>query len=298
MHTLIQWFQKPYPFPATPKAKILISLGFGKFVFLFLYIFQPFNFGELDEKDLLFAIMFGLITTFIMFLNSFLLPLIFPIFFNTNKWVIYKMTIFVLGTILMIGVVNWFSFNQTVRGAEVEQNGLGFFMSSTALIGFFPLLFYLYISEKVKFKEHKTIADSISKVKNTTIRVVNKDVKNEILIKLYGENKKEVLELVLDDLLFISYEKNYSSVYHNEAGKIKEKLLRISLSKLEKQLSDYKNIVRCHKSYIVNTHQVEEIQGNARSYLLKIKQNDSRDKPMLIPVSRTFPKQLLFTLIG
>jgi hypothetical protein len=43
---------------------------------------------------------------------------------------------------------------------------------------------------------------------------------------------------------------------------------------------------------------VQEIQGNARSYLLKIKGKYQMKEPILIPVSRSFPKELLFTLVG
>jgi len=61
---------------------------------------------------------------------------------------------------------------------------------------------------------------------------------------------------------------------------------------LNKKTTKKQNIVRCHKSYIVNAKKVNKIHGNARGYFLNIKNID-----FSIPVSRNFPKELLFTLI-
>ena len=297
MQQLKNWLRKPYPFPATTKAKILISLGFGKFVFLFLLLFQPFDFGQLADKDLYFALLFGFITASVMALHLFILPLFFTQYFDPSKWVIYKMVGFVLLIIVMIAVANWFFALYLMIGKDIEYHNFAFFLKVTVLIGVFPMFIYLYVSEKIKNKQHKNVANKISEIQKLKIRAADIESDKQ-LVSLLGENMKEAFVFDLKTLLYIGFEKNYASIYYLENNKTKEQLIRISLHKIALQLEAYKHIVRCHKSYIVNTHQVVEIQGNARSYLLKIKNNDTTQEATLIPVSRSFPKELLFTLVG
>ncbi len=283
------WLLKPYPFPSTLKRKIFISLGFGKFVFLFLIIFKPFHFNELESNKLYYAFIYGLITMSIMLLNLIILPLIFKSFFNPNKWNIYKMLLFVLETIVIIGVINTVFSLQSNKIFIEKGYRFTFFIINTFLIGVFPLFIYVYIIERLSNKKHQTLAEKISKIQKTNPRVITTS-DEEIIIK--GENKKEQIKLTLNNLLYISYEKNYASIFYLQNNTLKEALIRTSLNKIEEQLIDFEEIIRCHKSYIVNTNKVIEIKGNARSYLLKIPNLE-----FLIPVSRSFPKELLFTLV-
>lgn len=283
-----KWFLRPYPFPTTYKSKFLISIGFGLFIFLFLLIFTPFNFRDLKDEVLYFALMYGIITTSILLLNLLLAPVIFTNIFNPNKWTIYKMIIYVLEIMLIISFANWFFSNLHGNFFAKKGNSFLFFITVTFLVGIFPLFIYVYITERVANKKYQNIADNISKAQK--INQNSDNGKKQIIF--VGENKREKLTLLLNDFLCISSEKNYANIIYLKDGEIKNVLFRTSLNKIEAQLSDYKSIVRCHKSYIVNTKQVEKIQGNARSYLLKIPKLD-----FLIPVSRNFPKELLFTLV-
>lgn len=287
---ITKWLLKPYPFPITIRQKALISLGFGKFVFLFLIIFRPFNFDDLQEKKLYYALIYGIITMSIMLMNLIVLPLIFKTFFNPNKWTIYKMLLFVLETIIFIGIVNTLFSHQSNKIFIEKEYYFMFFITNTFSVGVFPLLFYVYITERLSNNKRKSVANNISKIQKINSKIIDTN-DEEITIK--GENKLEELKLLLSNLLYISCEKNYASIFYLENGSTKETLLRTSLNKIESQLSNYQSIIRCHKSYIINTNKVVEIKGNARSYLLKIPKLD-----FLIPVSRSFPKEMLFTLVN
>ena len=67
-----------------------------------------------------------------------------------------------------------------------------------------------------------------------------------------------------------------------------KELLRLTLLNFLEKVDPDKNIVRCHKSYIVNLDKVENVHGNARSLMLEIKGLDFE-----IPVSRSFPREQL-----
>jgi hypothetical protein len=289
---IIRWFLKPYPFIQGVKNILLLIGGVSLFIFLFLLFFKPFNFDELQGNMVLYALDYALITLVAMSVIFFLLPLLFNDFFNPNTWVIYKMLLLILGIILTISLGNWLFTKMIVDPGRIVKHDLLFFLSATAMVGFFPSLLYIYITERIANKQHKNIAKSISDIQKTTTNKVTNTI-NSLDIELQGENKNEIIIIDITKILYITSEKNYVSIYYLENDNVKEKLIRNSLTKVSKQLKGHKQIVRCHKSYIVNSHFVEEIQGNARSYLLKIS-----NLKKLIPVSRSFPKELLYTLVG
>ena len=113
-----------------------------------------------------------------------------------------------------------------------------------------------------------------------------KELKIEIeTINIKGNNKEENISFVLDDLVYISSEGNYASFFIKSNNGIKERVLRNTLSNINKDLKDYKNIIRCHKPYIINSNYMDSISGNARGYFL-----ESQTIPQQIPVSRKFKK--------
>ncbi|MFC0185517.1 LytTR family transcriptional regulator DNA-binding domain-containing protein [Pseudarcicella hirudinis] len=68
-------------------------------------------------------------------------------------------------------------------------------------------------------------------------------------------------------------------VYEKD-GQVYKELIRSSLSRLEGQI-DNPEIVRCHRSFIVNLSKVASVSGNAQGYKLKLKGYE-----MLVPVAR------------
>ncbi|MBB6502039.1 LytR/AlgR family response regulator transcription factor [Pedobacter cryoconitis] len=86
-----------------------------------------------------------------------------------------------------------------------------------------------------------------------------------------------------NDLLFAKAEGNYISLTTVKDGFLKTELKRISLKQLETQLTVYPNLLRCHRSYILNIQQVVKISGNSQGYLISF--NNTEDK---VPVSRAY----------
>ncbi len=285
------WLKKPYPFPLAIKEKLFINFGFGTFIFVFLALLKPFGFTELGANTHYFALVYALITFFSLSFIIFILPLIFKNFFNVTNWTIGKMLLITALALFMISIFNYYFSIYNFKHLAVSKRNVIFFLWTTFVTGFFPITLYLYISEKQKSQTNNAIALAVSKSKSKTSTVVKR---NKIEVVVFGENKKEYFEFNIDDLLFISFEKNYATFFYSVDALVKTKLMRISLLKIEKQLEVYPFIIRCHKSYIVNTTRVNQIKGNARNYQLELSTNQQE---YLIPVSRSFPKELLFTLI-
>lgn len=92
----------------------------------------------------------------------------------------------------------------------------------------------------------------------------------------------ETVTLQIPDLLYIEAVGNYVKVYHLVEGQVHNDMLRATSKQIEVDLSAYAMIVRCHRAFLVNLQQVEQIISRAGTMQLKIKHCDD-----FIPVSRS-----------
>ena len=92
----------------------------------------------------------------------------------------------------------------------------------------------------------------------------------------------EKITLDIADLLFIETVGNYVKVCHLRDGQVRTDMLRATSKQMEDDLHNYPMIVRCHRAFLVNLAQVEQIVAKSGSMQLIIKH--SHDS---IPVSRS-----------
>ena len=97
----------------------------------------------------------------------------------------------------------------------------------------------------------------------------------------------DTLSLDIANLVYIEAVGNYVKVYQLLDGKIKNDMLRATLKQIEEQLSAYPMMVRCHRAFIVNLEQVEQIISHTGTTQLVMK--NCHDT---IPVSRSNMAQI------
>lgn len=100
-------------------------------------------------------------------------------------------------------------------------------------------------------------------------------------IIVFHSSTSEKLAINIEELLYIEAQSVYSKIVWNENGITKEKLLRVSLTKVLNQTIN-PNLFRCHNSYIINTLNTYSLVGNRKSMKLTPKGYSFQ-----IPVSRT-----------
>lgn len=281
------WLLKPYPFFVRPKPKLITSFGIGLFIFVFLAIFNPFDFSAFTKSEsLYYKILYASITTIVILINLFVLPILFPSFINRKSWKVYKEIIVDLEVVMAITILNWILSDYSSFYDKDSYFDFRFFLMATISVGVIPLSFYIVIEERI-FSKRQEQKKKEQKVKQNTII----DVGDVVTIK--GDNKKESFTIYIKDLLYITSEKNYSSIFYLENGKIKEKLIRSSLNKIERQLKPYNMVFRCHKSFIINVSNIEKFTGNSHRYNFVLKNVSD----ILIPISRKFSKKELEKLL-
>ena len=279
-----KWLNKPFPGYPNIKYKIGVPILFGIFVSAFLFIFKPFGIDISDNFQVFRLIIAGTATTIIMLFYSLIFPLFFPKFCNYDNWNIKRHTIYILLHFILIAIAN--SFIAYFFGDSNNRDSTLFFLSleslaQTITIGSFPVLALTFLLERMLFKKNQKTAQTTTEKINLRDKITNK------LIKISSQNNKEIIETNNSDFLYIKSDGNYCTVFIKNAQKIKKKIIRATLKKIENDFSQNAKIVRCHKSYIINLDKVKEVTGNARGYSFFIDEIE-----FSIPVSRNFSKDL------
>lgn len=291
MRRIKSWLSTPYYFNPSLLFKLKTSFTLGLFVFLFLYVFEPFSLTLLGDFLFEYTFAIGVFSFLGTFLMLFVPPFIFPDYFNEDKWTVGKSILLIFISIFFIGFVLWYCTSIYKDNKELKHLSFPMFMLYTFLVGAIPVFFLVYLNERNLRRRRSKKVQEIKIYRQRRRLEKKKSLKPKITI--YSDNKKETVSFNINNLVYITSQGNYASFFiKKDDDKLKEKILRVTLSKIEKDLEDYSKIIRCHKSYIVNTAFITDITGNARGYLLK-----SDILSFDIPVSRSFSKQSLLSFL-
>jgi hypothetical protein len=259
----------------------------GLSVSLVLVLLRPFGFDELPI-NLLFrnAVLYGVVTFIIASLNALLAPKIFPHFFKEEKWTIGKEMIMMLWQIVSISIGNIF-LTHFLYGNPIDLYNIVMFLGITTVVGIFPVTLIVLLKQQILLKKYSEGAKSLGKqlTGNPSHEITNES--HSSLIHFTGDNQNEKISLPLEDFRFISSVDNYIKIHFIKQGILSTYVLRSSLKKAEHTLTDYPQLFRCHRTYIVNLGAVSNVTGNAQGYKLHLKGTDE-----IVPVSRSLNSEL------
>jgi len=282
---MIQFLNKPYPFEYSVKKYTWITIGTTLFVTFFLFFFQPFGLHVFDGLNFfIICLEFGLTTGAVMALSYFLVIPLFPDFFNEENWTVIKHICWVVMLLINIAIANTLLMYLLDFGS-ISWGAILISLGQVIALGIIITTIIVSLDYLRHFKENQKEAQKISDHPD------HKSDSNKT-ISLFSENDKEQLHLKTEELLYLTSADNYVKVVYQSGKKITQKLLRGTLQRAEEKV-DQPGIIRCHRSYIVNLHQVVAVDGNAQGYELNLR---GLDKP--IPVSRSYKKDVIRFLKG
>ena len=231
------------------------------------------------------ALGFGLITLFLNGGLQLLLPSVFKTFYNDEKWTLGK-NIFVASiTILLVSLGN-FLWAFYMNFTSMSFVGLFTFLGYTVAVGIIPTSFIMLIEQSrltKKYEEESTVLNE---------HLVHELTKNESTsIVFRNEEGKVHLRIKEDEFLFCKSADNYIELFYVEGDDIKKELFRNSLKNIESDFSGSNNLMRVHRSYLVNIRKVKSVDGNARG--LKLKLEDTLPE---VPISRPKHDEVLALL--
>jgi DNA-binding LytR/AlgR family response regulator len=151
---------------------------------------------------------------------------------------------------------------------------------NTALVLLLPYsILWLYFSWREKKEQIERMADIQSFPDNSRDMIPFYDDKSALKFSVKKEN-----------LLYLESTENYISICYLNKGKVSKYLLRDTMKKMEENFAGTE-IIRCHRSYMVNFEKVKVIRKDKDGLKLEL------DNPSVIdiPVSKTYADNVMQT---
>jgi len=266
---------KPYPFDDDFKFNLKSALSITLGLFLFLLFFQPLDPPSADfNKKLLILSGFALITLLGLSVCRIILPSVLPQFFVSEKWMIKKEIILNLA-FLVFNTVGYVFFARYAGQIDISF----YLVVNIFLISLTP------VSAVIIINEYKFLKKQIHSLMNQSEKDdVNVEVDSaDSGIEFGSKNETEGFVLFPEQIILIKSAGNYIEIIYRQNEKVSRRLIRNTLTIIEKSISKYPSLIRCHRSYIVNTHSIQKVLKADDGFKLQL-----YDYPREIKVSRQY----------
>lgn len=150
-------------------------------------------------------------------------------------------------------------------------------LGNTAYILLLPYsILWLYFSWDDKNKKLQKLDEARLMVEETN--------KGALLMANFYDNKGEIkFSVKLSDLMYIKGADNYIVVYYCDGAKLSSIIIRNTMKNAEASLKS-QGIIRCHKSYMVNSQHIKLLEKKNDGLLVKL----NAPIPLSIPVTKNY----------
>ncbi len=191
---------------------------------------------------------------------------------------------------LLICFYRHFAMSELVEGNRLS---LGNYLETLVIIAFLSFAIGLYWRFKYRSKylameleETRLLNEELKKVQESKVDDSDDVQKNatspvDASLTLTGTTNESVT-LQISHLLYIEAVGNYVKVSHLCDNQVHADMLRATMKQMEETLQNYPMIVRCHRAFLVNLSQVEQIVSHSGSTQLIVKHCHES-----LPVSRS-----------
>ena len=175
---------------------------------------------------------------------------------------------------LLICLYRHFAMSELVEGNRLSLSN---YLETLVIIAFLSFAIGLYWRFKFRSK-YLAMELEETRLLNEELKKVQEESGE---LTLTGTTNESVT-LQVSHLLFIEAVGNYVKVSHLRDGQVHTDMLRATMKQMEETLQGYPMIVRCHRAFLVNLGQVEQIVSHSGSTQLLIKHCHES-----LPVSRS-----------
>ena len=219
---------------------------------------------QTNGKVWLFSVIFGAITFIAGLSYELIIRYVFKIKKEGKSYTFLMWIIQVVGLLLFIALFNYLYLSYQFG---MPLTGFIYMIWATFLVGIFPTVFIGTISMIKSEKRNSVIAAIL----------------NEEIIKPKPiVHESSLFDISTETILLIESLQNYVNIYYKHGESIEKKTERATLKSCEDKIKNT-NLLRCHRSFIVNTSKIENVSGNAQGLKLKL-----HDYTTTIPVSRSY----------
>jgi hypothetical protein len=194
---------------------------------------------------------------------------------------------------LLICVYRHFAMSDLIEGNKLSVTN---FLETLVIIAFLSFTVGLYWRFKFRsrylaaeLEETRQMNEQLKKLQTLNTGAPRQteddlpigDTDQDSQITLEGTTNEHVT-LDISDLLYIEAGGNYVKVCKLQGNEAHANMLRATMKQMEDALEAYPMIVRCHRAFMVNLAQVEQISSNSRAMQLVMRHSHDA-----IPVSRS-----------
>ena len=194
---------------------------------------------------------------------------------------------------LLICLYRHFAMSSLVEGNKLSLSN---YLETLVIIAFLSFAIGLYWRFKFRsrylaeeLEETRQLNELLKKLQISNAGVPQQteddtpssDKDQDSQVTLEGTTNEHVT-LEISNLLYIEAVGNYVKVCQLQGNEVHANMLRATMKQMEDALQAYPMIVRCHRAFMVNLGQVEQISSNSRA--MQLVMQHSHDA---IPVSRS-----------
>ena len=194
---------------------------------------------------------------------------------------------------LLICLYRHLAMSSLVEGNKLSLSN---YLETLVIIAFLSFAIGLYWRFKFRsrylsaeLEETKLLNEQLKKLQDSNAGVPRQieddtpagDTDQDSQVTLEGTTNEHVT-LEISNLLYIEAVGNYVKVCQLQGNEVHANMLRATMKQMEDSLQAYPMIVRCHRAFMVNLGQVEQISSNSRAMQLVMRHSHDA-----IPVSRS-----------
>ena len=284
------FFQKVPKYLLEKRSQIIMVLFVSIFAVAFINIFQPFGSDAWIDNNKITTTTYFLWSTLLVCIGMIVVAISRVIMYNFSRkpshnitilkyigWVFIELLL-LSGAFTVLALIVKGNLNLTTDDPmEIYVNAI----KNTIYILFIPyiicILFFSYQNNKIKLRE---------------LMGENLGFKSSNLISIRDSRGILQLSVAKENLLYIESADNYICIWYQKGEVLKKKLLRITMKEISEQLADT-NIVRCHRSYMINLDLVKVMRREKENLFLELGVPGVKE----IPISKTYGENVLRRLV-
>lgn len=274
-------FQKPIPSYLNEKQNIIrLVLFTSLFALVFINTYSPFG---ADRWYNLTRFEFFTFSSLVILVGVLVVVISRIIMYHTSKKhsiIIWQYLVWIGAEIFSMAIVYTLFEKLFLKDPRLFTELVKNSSRNTALVLLLPYsISWLYFSWRDKKEQIERLADSPPSSDNSRNMIPFYDDKGILKFSVMKEN-----------LLYLESAENYVNICYLNKGKVSKYLLRDTLKKMEESFIGTE-IVRCHRSYIVNFEKVKVIRKDKDGLKLEFDNPSMAD----IPVSKTYVNTVMQT---
>ena len=264
---MFEFLEKPYPFDNALRDFLRIGAGIALGLFLFILFFQPFELENADVNSYILTIAgYSGITFLLVCLLQITLPWSFPKRLNKETWDL-KRELLLQFLLWVLNAAAWSFYTAFVADTRLSM----YLAVKIVILSLTPPVIILLI------KEIRSLRWQLSRLRGAQMEQLHEH------LELVSDNRSDKLSLESHDLILVKSAENYVELHYLSGGGSNRKLLRATFRNIEDQLKPFSQMIRCHRTCIINLDHVIKLRSEyGRIYL---KMNGIEED---IPVSRQY----------